>query len=492
MVDEATQKAWLKKLNDELDTRQAPVQKLEEYHAGFPAVPEHVRLVVEEAEYRVLMRQSVTNWPELITDSVDERLEVTGFKFGAGDQLDKSAWELWQRNNLDSDAGLIHQAALVCGRAFVIVWAGKDGPSIVPEHASTTVVAYDVTTGERTAALRRWFQDGYCYATLYLPDALYKYRSKAKTESAPTSDQWEPREVEGEVWPLNNPLEVVPVVEFAVNRSLGGYTLGTRLDKPAAQSREFGSGAGEYERVLPVVDRINTTTFSLLLAQLYASFPVRALIGEPIKYEEVKDEDGEPTGEEKALPPFRIAVNRLVQLENPDAKLQQLPESDLENYIKSAEASIRHLAAITKTPPHYLLGEMVNLSADAIRAAEAGLVSKIYKHQRTLGESWEEVIRLALAVEGTAKLEDGQSAETLWKNPESRSMAERADAASKLKDLLPAEAVWEAVLQATPQQVAKWSSNGGPPAPAAPDEPPNPQLELEMRPTGAAEPPPTN
>jgi len=485
-----TEQIWLKALGEELDARQPIVRQLTQYHAGFPAVPEHIDLITEETEYRVLIRQAVTNWPELITDSVEERLEVTGFRFKDKATRDK-AWDLWQRNRMDSDSGLVHESTLVTGRAYVLVWAGPDGKAImVPEDQSTTIVAYDVTTGARVAALRRWFELDRWHATLYFTDRICKYQAIATGDSTPTggAEAWEKREVDGEDWPLLNPLKQVPVVEFAVNRTLGGYRSdGSIIGHPNPQSRMFGSGAGEYERVLPVIDRINTTTFSCLLATLYASFPVRALIGEPISYveEEVDDGEGGTKTVKKAVPPFRIAVNRLVQLENPEARMAQLPESNLENYIKAAEAHIRHLAAITKTPPHYLTGHMINVSADAIRAAEAGLISKIYKHQRSLGESWEEVIRLGLAVEGAAELPSDERAETRWKNPESRSMAERADAASKLKDLLPAEGIWEYVLQATPQQIESWSANGGGPSlevvttPGGPRVTPVPEPEPE-------------
>ena len=63
MADEATQKRWLKKLNAELDSRQSMTDRLDRYQAGYPDVPEHIAAVKQETEYRVLLRQAVTNWP---------------------------------------------------------------------------------------------------------------------------------------------------------------------------------------------------------------------------------------------------------------------------------------------------------------------------------------------------------------------------------------------------------------------------------------------
>ena len=436
MADQKTLEYWLAVLNDELDERMRDVRKLDNYYEGDHPVPDHVREIKLEAEYRVLLKQAVTNWPKLIVDSVEERLEVTGFRFGEGYETDGDVWDIWQRNGLDADSGLVHDAALINGRAYAIVWADANGNAqIVPEHASTTVVAYDPQQSrKRLAALRRWKDGKRWYCTLYLPDGLYKFETVSDV-SLPKKGNWQIREVLDEPWPLPNPFGVVPVIEFQVNRML----------KPSM----FGQAEGEYENCVPIIDRINTTIFAGLLAQAYSSFPVRALIGDPIRL----DADG------NAVAPFQAAVNRLIQIENPDGKLVQLPESNLSNYINFAEMHVRHLAAITKTPAHYLLGDMVNLSADAIRAAEAGLISKIKKHHRSLGEAWEETMRLALLVENPSDARaQAINAEVKWRDPESRSQAEQADAAVKLATILPWQALAEKVLGATPQQIAQWEA----------------------------------
>jgi hypothetical protein len=488
---EARLKVWLKQLNEELDRRQAMTAKLDRYHSGYPDAPDHVKQIRLEPEYRVLMRQAVTNWPELIVDSREERLEVVSFDFGGGSRANDDVWQLWQRAGLDADAGMVHESALTDGRAYVIVWTdGREGVEITPEHAEACVVAYEMPSRRRrAAALRRWTDGDRWYCTLYLPDGLYKFQTddeKTATKK-PKVEMWERREIDGEEWPLPNPLGVVPVVEFAVNRSLKPLRCSADplAGKPQRQDRQFGTAAGEFERALPNIDRINTTVFAGLLAQAWSSFPVRALIGDKIQYRKRTDSAGAVVtdGNDKPImdpvEPFQVAINRLIQIENPDGKLVQLPEAKLDNYSKAAEVHVRHLAAITKTPAHYLLGEMVNLSADAIRAAEAALISKVRKHHRALGESWEEVMRLALDVLDDPRAENS-NAETQWKDPESRSMAERADAASKLKDIVPRQAIWEYVLQATPQEIARWESQEAFDALLAPPEPePEPEAQPE-------------
>jgi hypothetical protein len=68
-------------------------------------------------------------------------------------------------------------------------------------------------------------------------------------------------------------------------------------------------------------------------------------------------------------------------------------------------------------------------------------------------------MRLALLVENPADARaTAIDAEVRWKDPESRSQAEQADAAVKLANILPWQALAEKVLGATPQQIAQWES----------------------------------
>jgi hypothetical protein len=57
---------------------------------------------------------------------------------------------------------------------------------------------------------------------------------------------------------------------------------------------------------------------------------------------------------------------------------------------------IQHVAAQTRTPPHYLLGQSGAFpSGESLKATETGLVAKVKRKQTTFGETWEEAMRLA-------------------------------------------------------------------------------------------------
>ncbi|MEU3645211.1 hypothetical protein AB0E59_17645 [Lentzea sp. NPDC034063] len=58
------------------------------------------------------------------------------------------------------------------------------------------------------------------------------------------------------------------------------------------------------------------------------------------------------------------------------------------------EQVLRHLAAITQTPPHMLLASLTNLAADALDAAEDVLQRRVGERRTSYGKSWEQVLRL--------------------------------------------------------------------------------------------------
>lgn len=426
----------LKRLSAVLDERVPRVRELDNYRDGRYPLPPLVQEARVTRAYRTLMSMTDSDWPKLIVDSVEERLEVQGVRFG-NKKADDEAWEMWQENGLDAESSVLHDSALTDGRAYAIVWSDEsdENPEITLEHASLCAVEYDRgTQRRRKAAIRRWYEGNRWYATLYTPEKLYKFQSNGEGKDLPREGgaDWESRQQD-----LDNPLGEVPVVEFAVNRTL----------RPSP----FGTACGEFEPNLRHVDRIHYKIFCGLVALTWSGFPLRALIGDPI----LRDDDGNP------IKPFDAIQSSIVQLENPDAKLIQLPEARIDNY--SPEMDIKHLAALTKTPAHYLLGEMVNLSADAIRAAEAGLISKVRRHHRSLGEAWEDVIRLAFRVRDPDDPRGTDpKAQIIWKDPESRSLAERADAATKLASInMPWQVIGSYVLGMTPQEISQADAQRG-------------------------------
>jgi hypothetical protein len=194
-----------------------------------------------------------------------------------------------------------------------------------------------------------------------------------------------------------------------------------------------------------MASRINQSTFDRLIVQRFGAWKVRYATGmaEP-------ETDTERRAALQLLEVGDILVN-----ESTDAKFGVLPETSLDGFIKAKEADVRDFAAVTKTPPQELLGEMVNLSAEALAAAEAGRTRKVSMKKLMFGESHEQALRLAAAVAGDAAGAADTSAEVVWKDLESRSLAQTADALGKVAQMLqvPVEILWRKLPGFTQQDI---------------------------------------
>src|SRR5690606_33641037 len=124
-----------------------------------------------------------------------------------------------------------------------------------------------------------------------------------------------------------------------------------------------------------------------------------------------------------------VDAARLLMASDPDTKFSQLDETDLRPLLESIDAAVRHMAVVSQTPPSDLLGQLVNLSAEAITAARDGANRRRAETQAVFGECWEKVLRLCeLVLGGTADT----SAQVSWRDMEGRSLAQVADALGKL------------------------------------------------------------
>jgi hypothetical protein len=427
--------ARVARINEELTRRANRYRLLEGYDEGRCPPPRAVTEARVTQAYRRLIPISEAPWGSLVVDSVQDRLELSGLRSG-NEEVDKRLGDVWQRNFMDSESKLAHRSALVGGRSFAIVWPGQDYPNIYLDNGGQCVVQYAPGSRHtRVAALRRWIEedDGRPRCTYYTKDYIWKFIGPKDT-SGQAGTQWMPRVVPDEDWPLPNRFEEVPVVEIAVNRRL----------KPG----EFGHARGEFEHALGLIDRINLLTFIGLVVAFYLGFPLRGVIGNRI----LKDDNNEP------IAPFKALANEVFQLENPQARIDQYPAADRSNLAVFDELS--QLAMLTKTPRHYFpySGGLSNISADAIRADEGGLNAKVVDHKAGLGDSWLEVYRLCgmMMPDGEQPIELSPGAFVGWKDHESRSLAERADAFTKLAPFLPWQVVVERVLNATPDEIRRW------------------------------------
>ena len=372
------------------------------------------------------------NWVQVVADSPVERLTVRGIVASEDAEADKETWRVLQSNGFDADSQLGFLGAVNSARSFVLVWGDPDNPDtpeVTFEDASTCIVAYvPGSRRKRLAALKRWEDGDDVFATLYTADAVYKFKRGwiGKQDKSPQERQideaakrvWDLREDTGDAAnPQRNPLGVVPMVELP--------------NRPMLAADPISDVAG----VTAMQDAINLLWAQLFTASDYASFPQRIVLGAEMPQVPILDETGEVVGR-RPIDIDRFAVDRVAWFSGENARIDEWSAANLEAYSNIVEVAVGHIAAQTRTPQHYLVGRMANLSGDALIAAETGLVKRVEEKQLWFGLAIREMAALiALARGEDSKAAAIRGGRVVWADAESRSHSQLADALLKLRSI---------------------------------------------------------
>lgn len=406
--------------------------RVDKYMRGVQDMPYMPKLA--EAEFQRLVARSLENWLPLIVSVVAQSLRVEGYR-SVDRPNDLAPWGYWDQNQMDSRQNAVHRSALTFGIGYVAALPGNSGPAIRPMSPLSVTGLCDELDAEWLDAAVRFL--GFEYV--------------ASGEESTRLERWE-------VWDDSHVTEIL-VPEGEWDRS-ASWIVGSSVphgasrcpivpfrnrwaDAPDTRPHELG----EVAPLISIQDRLNETTLNLKVAETYSAFRQRWATGISIPRD---PKTGRP------IETFRAAVDRMWMVENKDVRFGEFGQTDLTGYLQSREAAIKSMSAIAQVPPHYLLGGMVNISADALTAAESGLARKVHERQTMFGEAWEQVLRLAAEIDGR-QVED-KSARIIWHDAEARSLSQTVDALGKLSQILgvPAEALWERVPGVTSFDVEQW------------------------------------
>ncbi|MCO6011424.1 phage portal protein [Actinoallomurus purpureus] len=398
-----SEQEWLTYLISQHDQQKQPLLNLDAYYEGTQLLSYMAPELLAEMDNRI--RQVVINWPRLIVDSVEERLDVEGFRFPGKAKADPGLWEIWQANDLDEESQLGHLDALVMKRSFAIAGSNEDDeeiPLITVESPLEVHVEYDPRTRKVAAAIKRWcVEEGTTkteFANLYLPDTRVTFQKE--------KGQWV------EVDRDDHNLGVVPVVPL--------------VNRPRTRNR---GGVSELADVIPLSDAACKIATDMMVSAEYHAVPRRVAFG--FSEEDFTDIDGNPVSA------FSRVVGRvwatMKSRGGPDgADVVQFPEASLNNFHETINALAKLVASLSGLPPHFLGMTTDNpASADAIRSSEIRLIKRAERRQRTFGGSWEQVQRLALRIRDGEWNPDARRLETVWRSAATPTEAQSADAAVK-------------------------------------------------------------
>lgn len=436
---------------------------LDDYKRGKHADPYMPQTA--DDEYKLLAKRCVTNWMPLIVSTPLQAMYVDGYVPGNSLENTSSpqAWEHWQRSRLDAKQSMVYDAALSYGHAYVVTTKSKGGKA--------------ETRGLSTFRTTALFEDPANDITPKVALTITRFpnpsqKTELKYGKAKYYDETNEYDVLFENYDIGGDQKVFFTLvgpHGAKENPVTRFAVGLDLD---------GNSVGLIEPMIILQDRLNQCVFDLLIAQTDGSFQVRWSTGmaPPVQMRpvyvmdgdhELLDADGNkviermvPVLDETGKPkPLNVNLNakRFIFAENPEARLGAIPGAPLDGYLKSIESAIRQMSAISQMPPHHVLGEIANLSAEALQAAETSLHRKVQLFRTSFGESWERVFQLAAQIDGYALGSTDFSGEVRWRDMENAGLAKAADAVLKLKEVnVPAEGLWDFLPGVTDEQKRSW------------------------------------
>lgn len=437
-ASDAVDEAALVALRDALILKlRAQREAAEEFYAWYrcrqmpPAMPAAADYT---PPFERMRRQARGAWARLVIDAIAERLVVQGVQTTAGEDADTRAWKLLQDNRIDSDQRDVHTEALIVGVSYVSVGAGADGSATITPETALEVTHLAVPGDRRLvdAALKVMPQGGGRWlAELYRPEFTASWTASYRDgRRSPLVDGaragWDDLVV------VPNDLGDVAVVPFE--------------NRPTVAT----PGLSELDELIPIMERIQELELAKLIGVYTVTFPQKWATGLRVE----RGEDGRPKN------PFVSGPQRLWVADGPnsaDAKFGAFPQGDIGQYLRAIDDEVAELAAISRVPSYYLVqSDLANPpSSESLITSETGLLTKCLDRQRSYGEAWEQVVRLAARAAGDATVAADRELEVLWHTPERRNPAVIADAATKLQAVgVPTEAVWS-FLGYSPQAVAR-------------------------------------
>lgn len=381
-------------------------------------------------EVRVMQRSSRVNVMPIVVNSLVQSMFVDGFRTDS--EAEKAVWRVWQANRMDARQTGIHRAGFGYGVGYEVILPGDPVPVIKrvsPRHL-TCLYGEDL--------------DWPLWAIEDLGNGLYRILDDQAAyyvgirQRGPLFEGDSPLDVKHiETREYGIELGVTPVVRFLEEDDLDADDeVDNENGAPDAPTR------GQVAPLMPLQDQIDLTTFDLQIAQHYGAFRQRYIIGWVAENEREK---------------LHASASRLWTFDDdPNTiKVGEFEQTNIDGFIRSREASLRHAATLSQTPVHELIGELVNLSAEALAAAEAGRDRKIAERQQMFGEAHEQSFQLIGRILGV-DVPDG--AQVVWRDTSARAFAATVDGLGKLATMLgvPPEELWERIPGVTQQDVERW------------------------------------
>jgi hypothetical protein len=446
VLDEAQAIAAAHEVLSVQDTERFELDVIRRYATGKQSLP----LVIPSdapREVREMARMARINIIKIVIDSLVQSLFVDNLRIsqsplgedgqpaGEPEHVTHEVWRAWQKNRMDRGQSGLYRAVFQYGYGYVVVTKGEPVPVIRPMSPRRMTAMYGSDPDWPERALQRGRKpDRY---RLYDVEHVYEMGYDAEKKRFT---------VLGE--PALHGSPYCPVIRYQDAEDLD------LEDEPISNLVERGLGgrgdnvttmvAGQVVPLMTLQDQSDVTTFALKSAEWYSAFRQRWIVG------------WTPAN---AAEKVKAGASQLWTFEDApdDVKLGEFSETTLQGYLSSRDSTAKFAATLSQTPVHELIGELVNLSAEALAAAEAGRDRKIDERKTGLGESHEQ---MATCVGDLMGVDVPDDLEVVWRDTSARAFGAIVDGLGKLAAQLqiPPEALWEKIPGTTLQEIRRWKT----------------------------------
>jgi hypothetical protein len=205
-------------------------------------------------------------------------------------------------------------------------------------------------------------------------------------------------------------------------------------------------GVGEFEEHLDHIDRINDKIFNEWWTAKIQAFRQRAVQGLPDKDELGNEIDY--TGM------FTASPDEMWQTPA-DVKFWESTPVDLNPIVTSIQKDLERLAAVAQQPLHTITPDAANGSAEGASLMREEHLFKINDRIERVDPRHSEVMAALFAFSGDTARADVTQIRTMWGPIERYPLEAKADAASKVKGIMPNEWIWTEIMQVHPSELPR-------------------------------------
>ncbi|WP_449408009.1 phage portal protein [Microbacterium maritypicum] len=390
-----------------LSAQKKPLEKNDNYFEGEQPLRFIAPILEKELGYR--LSPIVINLALFATDVYEHRLDIEGFRLRSSSQADNDLDSAWQINDGPFLSQQLHRESLALGRGYATVGPGEtssDSPILTIESPFDAIHQDDPRTKRVQHGIKRWTDsDKTRWMTFHHQNGWVTWYRKGSEWIQDAHDDNE-----------YNLCSLVPLMNDP--RILGRV-------RPNKSDQRLGRSV--FHPIISPLDSLNKIASDMMVSAEFHALPRRWATGL-----DEKDFVDEQTGQ--ALDTFSMIAGRMWGTAKDKAKFGQFQEANLENFHNTIKLLMQVIHMQLGIPGTYLLFQGDNPpSADAIRASEAQLVKRAERKQTVLGAKWEQVQRLMLLNMGDREAsERPEQIETIWRDPSTPTIAQKADAIVKL------------------------------------------------------------